>query len=525
MDSPYLMGIRKHNHLETFPASPTILTMLQVDEHIKNHFLVSRNKHIAAKYQYQVVHHPKLRPYQNADVNFLLQMSKGKGVFNQQRLGKTPTTLVTMRLKNQNRNLIIVPKSTIYQWSKEFKRWHGGNLIELKDSWQKAKRIKAYKNAPKDATLIVNYEKIRIDFEQIKEFLSPFDAIVLDEAHFLRNYTGLSTNARSPKTVKAIINMRKESKDAYALTGTPTPNKEADIVGILAFLYPDLYQYYWNVIDYYFKKETEHNHAYDTDYYTVSGFLNDYKKKELLEFLETFSIQRKRKDVIEWLPKVDYEIVRLDPTKKQEKYNRELKEYYETDGVVCENPLTVMMAMRQVANYPAILELDKESPKFNWILEHLQDYSEKPVVIVSAFSSILKELHAFLKEKGIPNKFMYGQTSSKNRQTYIDEFQSGDYNVLLANIQVAKEGITLSRAEEIIFMDPSLTYTDNLQMGDRFLPTTPEEAVKKEGQKIINLVIRKSIDVYITQSLKRKAKKTDIINNYLKYLAKDKQNE
>jgi len=525
MDSPYLTGITKNNQSHIFPATPSILTTLQVDEDIKNYFLVTRNKHIAAKYQYNTIHEERLRPYQNADVNFLLQMSKGKGVFNQQRLGKTPTTLVTMRLKNQNRNLIIVPKSTIYQWSKEFKKWHGGNLIELKDSWQKAKRTKAYQSAPKDATLIVNYEKVRIDYEQIKEYLSPFDAVVLDEAHFLRNYTGLSNNARSPKTVKAIINMRKQSKDAYALTGTPTPNKEADIIGILAFLYPDLFQYYWNVVDYYFKKEVEHNHAYNTDYYTVTGFINEYKEKEMLEFLETLSVQRKRKDVIKWLPKVDYEIVRLDPTKKQEKYNRELKEFFETDGVVCENPLTVMMAMRQIANYPAILELDKESPKFTWILEHLQDYKEKPVVIVSAFSSILKELHNFLKDKGIYNRFMYGQTSSKDRQLYIDEFQSGDYNVLLANIQVAKEGITLSRAEEIIFMDPSLTYTDNLQMGDRFLPTTPEEALKKDGQKIINLVIRKSIDVYITQSLKRKAKKTDIINNYLKYLAKENNDE
>lgn len=515
MDYPFIPGIRKNKETSIFPSSPTIVKLLQVPKDKATMYSVKRNQLISQKYQTHVVHDSRLRPYQNADVNFLIQFDKGKAVFNQQRLGKTPTTLVTMRLKEQNNNLIIVPKSTIYQWKREFSKWHGGNLIEIKDSWNKSKRAKAYQE--QNGTLIINYEKARIDFEEIKKYLSPFDAIVLDEAHVLRNYSGLSQNARSPQTVKAIIRLRKLSQDAYALSGTPTPNKEADICGILAFLYPDLFEFYWNTIDYYFEKTIEKNYGNQQEYHVVGGFKNTYKQQEMLEFIETFSIQRKRKDVIKWLPAVDYEIIRLDPTDKQTKYFRELKEYFETEHVVCENPLTTMMALRQIANYPAILELDKSSPKFDWIKAHVEDYPEKAVVIVSAFSSILIELQKYLDKTD--TRLMYGQTTPKDRQAYIDDFQNKKYNVLLTNIHVAKEGITLSRAEEIIFLDPSLTYTDNLQMQDRFLPTTPEEAVQKEGQKIIQLVVRKSIDVYIQRALKYKKDKTDIINNYLKYLS------
>ena len=514
MDYPFMTGIRKNRDTHIFPSSPTIVNILQINQIEKEKYLVSRNRLLAQKYQDHVVHDSRLRPYQNADVNFLLHLNKGKGVFNQQRLGKTPTTLVTMRLKNQNNNLIIVPKSTIYQWKKEFLKWHGGSLIEIKDSWNKSKRAKAYKE--NKGTLIINYEKARIDFEELRKHLAPFDAIVLDEAHVLRNYTGLSENAKSPRTVKAIIKLRKESTDAYALSGTPTPNKESNIIGILAFLYPDLFEYYWNTVDYYFKKSLETAYG-NKDFFVVDGFINDYKKQEMLEFLETFSIQRKRKDVIKWLPKVDYEIIRLDPDPEQLKHHVTLAEYFETEHVVCENPLTTMIALRQITHYPKILKLEAPSPKFEWIKEHLTDYPEKAVVIVSAFSSILIELQKYLDK--VDTRLMYGQTNAATRQQYIEDFQTSKYNVLLANIQVAKEGITLSRAEEIIFLDPSLTYTDNLQMSDRFLPTTPEEAINKEGQKIIHLVVRKTIDVYIQRALKLKKQKTDIINNYLKYLS------
>lgn len=490
-----------------------MLNISKEDQHIYDtlRYSLLHNKRNIAKNS-----NPKLREYQLQDVNFLEKLSRGKGVFNQQRLGKTPTTLETMRLKKQNNNLIIVPKSTLYQWRREYIKWHGGPIIELKDSWTKAKRTKAYKE--QKGTLITNYEKVRIDYDDILENLAPFDAIVLDEAHYLRNYRGTSNNASTPVTVKAIVNMRKHAKDAYALTGTPTPNKEADICGILAFLFPNLFESYWNTVDYYFTKHEETNPINFKAYYEVGGFQNEYKKREMLEFLETFSVQRKRKDVMQWLPPVDYENILLEPTKKQERYYKELKEYYETDNIICENPLTTMIAMRQIANLPAILDLDEESPKFNWIQQHINDYPDKPMIIVSSFTAILKRLDYFLES--CKTRFIHGKVSASMRHKYIEEFQNGEYNVLLANIHTVKEGVRLSRAEEIIFLDPSLTYTDNEQMSDRFLPTSIEEAVEKEGQKIIRLILKRSIDTYIHRALKTKQKKTDIINNYLYHITK-----
>ena len=513
-----MKGVTRKNKEEVFPATPTIMSVLNIEEEIKQRWLQNREALLLTKSTDETTYDERLRPYQNADVNFLIKLSKGKGVFNQQRVGKTPTTLVTMREKQQNKNIIIVPKSTIYQWKKEYTKWHGGEVMTLKDSWSKQKRKKAYQE--NKGTLIINYDKARIDETEILESINgKLDAIVLDEAHVLRNYRGMSSNASTPQTVKSINNIRKFATDAYALSGTPTPNKESDICGILAFLFPQLFKAFWPTVEYYFSIRTERNYMRGNEFRVIDGFQGPEKKQEMLEFLETFSIQRKRKDVMQWLPEVDYETISLEPTKKQLKWTRELKEFYETEHIMCENVLTTMIALRQIAHDPSVLNLESKNPKFEWIKDHIRDFPKKPIVIVSSFSSILRNLSAYLKD--YKPKILTGDTSSSNRERIISAFQNREFNILIANIQVAKEGITLSKAEEIIFLDPSLTYTDNEQMKDRFLPTTQDEAYQKEGQKIIHLLLRKSIDIYINRSLNKKKAATDIVNNYLNHLRKE----
>ena len=521
MESPYMKGLIKKKNEYLFPASPTLLHQTNLDYKTKEKWLLKRKRIILAKTNPANTYDSRLRPYQNQDVNFLIQFNKGKGVFNQQRVGKTPTTLITLKEKNQNKNIIIVPKSMIPQWKKEYEKWHQGKCFTTKDHHSKQKRIEIYKN--NEGTLITNYDKIRIDLNEIIEHIASngLDAVVLDEAHMLRNYKGMSSMSKTPKTVKNIIELRNLAADAYALTGTPTPNKAEDICGILAFLFPELFKFYWPTIEYYFNIVTEMNYQVGKEYRVITDFKDDYKKQEMLEFLETFTIERKRKEVMKWLPKVDKETVFLDPTKQQTKWFKEVKEYFEIhkeneDNIMFENHLTAMIGLRQLALDPSIYNLKSKNPKFEWIKSHIEDYPETPIIIVGNFSRILRNLQKYLQKYN--PEIIYGATSSEKRQETINKFQKGEINILIANIQVAKEGLTLSRAEEIIFLDPSLTYTDNEQMQDRFLPITEKEAINKEGQKIIKLILRKSIDLYINRSLKRKQEDTDIINNYINHL-------
>ena len=72
---------------------------------------------------------PELRNYQKDDVQKLIT-HPAMGVFNEQRTGKTPTALMTMRNHNVNKLLIVCPASAQYQWAAECLTWLAGQGLE-----------------------------------------------------------------------------------------------------------------------------------------------------------------------------------------------------------------------------------------------------------------------------------------------------------------------------------------------------------------------------------------------------------
>ena len=68
----------------------------------------------------------RLRPYQVKDVEQLTK-HKAHGIFNEQRTGKTPTSLVAMTLKAEGRILVIATASMTYKWQEEAKTWTNRN--------------------------------------------------------------------------------------------------------------------------------------------------------------------------------------------------------------------------------------------------------------------------------------------------------------------------------------------------------------------------------------------------------------
>lgn len=536
-----MKGLRSLKSGEVFPASPTLIEWINLPDNLRKAYTIKRNKHLSTKNSEAPIFDKRLRPYQNQDVNFLIQLKRGKGVFNQQRTGKTPTTLVTMRELNQQNNIIIVPKSAIFSWRREFKKWHQGELLQIKRWWSKTRRLEELeKLRGKKGTLIINYHKAKIDLDLIISVLSPFDAVILDEAHVMRNYRGLSSRNKiietktgtktikkykSPEIANAIIRLRRHSKDAYALTGTPTSSRVEDIFGILAFIHPDLFTSFWGFANYFMKQIPNKlwdpiNKQLNTTF-TLSGFLNSAKEKELLEYLETFSIQRKRIDIMQWIPQVDYEVIEFEPSIKMLKWHKELKEYFETEDVICENTLTVMLRLRQLTTCPQMLGMPEIGPKFEYLLDYIDDYPNKPIILTGFFTSALKILHELLKKQGHKQiETMFGETTAKNRERIKEAFLAKEFTILIGNIQVIKESLDLSIAEEIIIIDPSLTCSDNEQVADRFIPPTEIQAMTKNGQLIKRLNILKTIDVYIHSQLNAKAKEIDIINNYTNKLKK-----
>jgi SNF2 family DNA or RNA helicase len=166
------------------------------------------------------------------------------------------------------------------------------------------------------------------------------------------------------------------------------------------------------------------------------------------------------------------------------------------------------MRLRQICLHPELLNIKAKSPKEEYIMEWLEDNPNESVIIFSNFSSYLYRLGLKLIEKGIKMNIITGKTPDP--QEVVELFQEGKFNVLLANIVSAGEGLTLDRGETIIFLDKHFNPTKNIQAQDRITPTTEE---RNHSCTIISLSIKDTIDEDINKLLDKKINITDVVNN------------
>ena len=170
------------------------------------------------------------------------------------------------------------------------------------------------------------------------------------------------------------------------------------------------------------------------------------KQNELLEFIDIHSVQRKRKDVMPWLPEKDRVKIRLKLTTEQEKYLKDLEEMFETEHVITAGILDRLIRVRQICNAPEILGLKGKSPKIEWIKDYIKDYPNKPIIIFSKFTGFLNILAKELQT----GHLITGEVSHKTRDTLKKKFQNGEINLLLINIDAGKEALTSYRDWEQI---------------------------------------------------------------------------
>lgn len=482
-------GIRETKEYSYFPLTKFVLNK---DTEQAGLNMLNRIKEIRSKI---IVTDNRLRDYQKKDASNLV-FFKRMGLFNEQRLGKTCTVLAAINELAKKHNfttLIIAPKSTHYSWEQETKKWYTNSVIRLTT---KTKRIKAYNEHYK--VYIATYETTNLDF---KNLLNLVDCVIIDEAHRMHNFKGIYSK-NSPDFTKSIAKLCYKVEYLYLLTGTPTPNYAYQIIPLLNLLYPNLFYSYWGSLEYYFK-------TFELTYVKnspkkVGDFINNIKKLELQEFLDIHCIQRKRKDHMKWIKDSSINIIPLKMDKKEEIWYNELDKTWECKelNIDCPNKLVLMSKLTQITS--------TMHTKEQFILDYIKDYPNEQIIIVGTFSSYLKKLH-----KKIPNsKLLIGETSALERGKLEKEFNEKKYNILIGNIYVLKEGMKLEQGQTIIVLNPSLTYSDNLQLYDRIVPTTEEVAVKKTKQQILLLIIPDTIDEYIQNQLNCKASSTSIINNF-----------
>lgn len=433
-----------------------------------------------------------LRPYQNQDVYFLSSLPHA-AIFSEMRTGKTPMTLKLIEVDRPEKIIVICPASLVLNWRNEVLKWTSyTNVFYVKGN--KKQRSNLYNEWNyKKGFLILSKDTAKSDLDLLD---STDYVLVVDESHFLRNYR----TAQS----KAIFALGRKAKKRIALTGTPAVNHPADCFGILHFLYPSKFPSYWQFVDRYFK-------TWDSPW--GSKEIGKFKREEeLTEILELISVQRKRSEVMQWIPPKQYQVIEVEMDAKQSKAYRDMLETFvveEDSEIKADAPsvLAQLTRLRQICLSPSLLQLSAPSAKENFILEWLDDNPNESVVIFSNFSSYLKLLQK--KIKG--SRLIIGETPKQERQDIVDSFQDGKTKVILANIQAAGVGLTLDKAGTVIFLDRAYTPSENAQAEDRIVPTTESS---NQNCLIIDVVCKDSIDQKIHSILDKKQSVIEVINNY-----------
>lgn len=450
-----------------------------------------------------------LRQYQKEDAIFASKLPAA-ALFNEQRTGKTPTALYVLQLKGLTKNLIVAPASALYQWADEYETWlKQPCLVCVGTPNQRQNIINRWTHG-----LVISYDMLKMKTKkgtQIGELYNikaaQPEAVILDEAHRIRNY-----NTATSKAAFSLIN----TPYRMALTGTPAPNKAYEVWAILHFLYPHTFSSYWEFIEKYFFSSRQINPKTNRTYIDIGPPTRE-GKYVLNYILKSIATNRKRKDVMTWLPEKDYVKIKLPLTENQKRYLHELQEFYETEHITTIGILDRLIRYRQICNDPKLLDLKGNSPKTDWLLQYLKDYPERSVIIFSKFTSYLHRLSELLP---IKHGKIVGSTPVTARREICQQFQAGKLKILLLNIDAGKEALTLDRAEAAIFLDRFPPVGDLSQAEDRFIATTKEKADKLH--LIYHVTMRDSFEQKIDTMISSRYSETDIINHFKTYMERSK---
>jgi SNF2 family DNA or RNA helicase len=427
-------------------------------------------------------------PHQLEAINFLVSKDYA-ALFDEQGVGKTKeiidAIITILKAKKADSALIICPKTLLYTWQMEVKK-HSYLVPVVIEG---ASRSKGYKFLTSANIYILNYEGVKSELDIVELLLeSQRFILVLDESQRIKN--------PQSQTFDAIARLSKYPVRKYILSGTPVANKPVDIWAQFYFLDGG-------------KTLGKDYKLFQSRYGDITkGSLDSYKK--LKEKIAPLSIRRLKENVLE-LPEKIYEQVLVDMSNEQNQIYQKLKKELLIEIIntpekkiidEAKSILKKLLRLAQIASNPGLIVMDyKETPaKFialDKIVKDIISRGEK-VIIWSSFVDNVKQLKQRYQKYGALN--IYGGVEMARRNKYINQFQEDkDCKILVANPAAAREGLTLTAANNAVYLDRSFNLVDYLQSQDRI-----HRISQKRQCRIIKLLCKGSIDFFIEDKLARK---------------------
>ena len=418
-------------------------------------------------------------------------------IFHEQGLGKTKIAIDLLLYWFQKRDvdtvLIVTKKTLVNNWCSEFEvhtnirpktlgSRHGDNFYVL--------------NSPV-RVIITNFETISSEKERMKLFLQTRNvAIIIDESAKIKN--------PESKLTQDFFELSQLFKIRVIMTGTPVANRPYDMWAQIYFL--DQGQSLGESFDL-FKKECNLSNDLGNDTNRRNIFENSVAS--IYDKIKSFSVRETKNSGIISLPdKVYHNLYIAFENKQNEMYEEVRTEMMimlkkGDESILDESTDTIKRLLRlvQITSNPKLLDesYQDQSAKeilLDKIIKKIIERGEKVIV----WSIFTRNIDQFCRKyRNLNACKITGKMSIEDRKKSVDVFKNGDAKVLFATPQSAKEGLTLTVANNAVFYDRGFNLDDYLQAQDRI-----HRISQKKDCHIYNLIVEDSIDEWIDVLLKAK---------------------
>lgn len=403
-----------------------------------------------------------LAEHQLQAVAKLKQLDGKAGLFVTMGGGKTRVALVYARLRQCKRILVVLPLSVTSVWERECALLDYPlpvfDLTAVTGLKQRAEAVRKFG----DGVLLINYEAYWREPLRAAILKWAPDAVILDEAHRIRNRGSKQSRFAHVLATKPHIQVR------LALTGTPITNGLQDVWSIYRFLDP-----------YRFARWQE----FASRYLIMGGYfpnqITGYQNVDELKATIARTSFQWEGQTFETPPDIPIR-VRLEPAtrKKYDEFRKQsIVELQSTQGqdhtVIARIVLTLILRLQQITSGFATdvddeqIEIGREKAEATCDLTSDAIANHKRVVVFVRFTHDLHQLRTMMQARSIKVGYIDGSVSGEQRKRVVRDFDAGLYQVLIAQIRTASLGIDLASAEIAIFHSVGFSLDEFLQAKGR----------------------------------------------------------
>lgn len=384
-------------------------------------------------------------------------------------LGKTAQALLAL---DDDGAVVVCPASVKRNWANEVRLWRPeleATVLEGRGSFRWP--------APGEV-VILNYEILPDAAKLPESEREPAWGVTLiaDEAHRLKNHKS--------QRHKRFKKLAESCSTVWLLTGTPLLGNPFDLRGVLQSA--DLARPAFGSWQRFLKLFSAHKDEW-------GGYHFGKPDDRVPAMLDRVMLRRLKVDVQKDLPRKVYTDILVDLDKRTAKaLDKAWLDYVSEHDTGELPPIDRFSAIRKQiaeARIPAMLD---------WISD--AEENEVPVLVFSAHRAPIDALE---DREGWAT--ITGDTPSAKRQGIVDRFQSGKLRGLALTIGAGREGINITRATAILFVDKDWTPALNEQAEDRSVRI----GNVAESVAISTLVLDHKLDKHVHKLLRKKRRLID----------------